>query len=176
MPTDTFTFRTFPRVVTGHGAKINTRITELKPCNYEADGELFTSESPVRAFRAYVDGAMYDLQVTARRYHRDYLEEDNNDNWQFTVTVFGWAAEKNASCGVTYRFTFEHIFGPDFAEKMDITEANADAVLLVLRACGHSVRTCAEHREKHQLTHGDLQEIVETEMAANPEGVLNARS
>ena len=90
--------------------------------------------------------------------------------------MFGWAAEKNASCGVTYRFTFEHIFGPNFAEKMDITEANADAVLLVLRACGHSVRTCAEHREKHQLTHVDLQEIVETEMAANPEGVLNARS
>ena len=109
----------------------------------------------VRAFRACVDGIMYDFQITARGFLRDYLDEDRNWQFAYTVAVFGHAAEMTPSAGRIYRFTAEHLFAPNIAEKMGVTERTADAIVQIMRSFDHSGVTCREIDANTQQSEGE---------------------
>ena len=129
-------------------------VSEVKPWNYERREFEIIKGTPrpmdqVRAFRVNVDGSMYDIQVTARGYLRDYVEDDRHYQWAYTVAVFGWAAQMSTSAGRIYRFTSEHLFAPMIANKLDIHPSVADAIVTVMRQFDHSGVTCCELDSRH---------------------------
>ena len=146
----------------------HARDIKMKPPVLEHD-TIAWSRQPgcrVRRFRVDVDCAVYDLQLTEREFVSTQLSQSQGKrdaggggdyDREFTVTIFGWIhvdTHHNPAIGRTCRWREgAYLHGVDFASKMGLVPTDADAILRVLEAGGHSVMLC-NPEEGREVSHG----------------------
>ncbi|QDP48315.1 MAG: hypothetical protein Unbinned4944contig1000_39 [Prokaryotic dsDNA virus sp.] len=141
---------------------------KMKPPNWEHDSLSWETQplSVVRSFRLEMDGSTLDLTITAREFVSTQLSQSQGKrdsggggdfDMAFTVTVWGALNHDHwdsPSVGRSYRWREgDHIHGSTFVYKTGLTQSVTNAVLKVLRECGHSVSTC-DVAEDQEVSHG----------------------
>ena len=109
--------------------------------------------SEVRAFRYEHDGTSYEITLTQRTKVLRSMPFDgaiwpavvrSEEVESFTLTLWGYNhtdITHDPSVGRSYQWDDgDHIHGSDFAVKMGLNMADADAILLLLRSLDHSVK------------------------------------
>lgn len=107
---------------------------ETKPTTAQAS-KIDTTDTIVRFRWEPGNATSYDLTYTIR-----HIPRDSDEDMMQGYTLTWW----QGSAGQSIQWDeVSHLHGPWFADKMKITQADADGLLLLLHALGHSVSFCS---------------------------------